>query len=848
MIRIYLYFAQSRIFWRLKNLFEKTRFAILAQYFKLRFSLGEEIGNTNTFWQLLRLTLPQLVFAMAIATTIQWLDKYFNTLPFISQWNVPDNSDYVSFLATVAGIGGVFIGLYYAGVATVCSAIYSRVPNNIRDLLVREQVGNVYMRYLAFVTFLSVCLIGFRVFGLPRLHLATLVVGLLSGVGIIAFVKLGQRAFYLFDPTQLAYPLFADFRLWLKQVSAGGFGWTDPSFQYHAHRQARVLLNTLDTLSDISAKEPHLNGKPFVDLVCLILGFLVYYQVQKNRIPSYSRWYAQRYVHRDWYKTEDTTVDIAIRTGTSLNPEVVANKDWVEETLIPLVLRCVDINLREKRFELVSELLSYVDEYLKILAQHGEIKQAFNVANALAEKLANNISKPVERTVLKDESLEHIGLSEYLGIAPTTILLSYLNRVNNLSREQISKQLLVIRWNDPVTLYKNGFNAYTLPQLEWFMRCLQFEHAVEGKTVSPLWYQTELVVQVEAERFAENMDILLHSSKQYYQRWYDFFEKAKHPWLVAACSSREWENWKKMEIHLQKFGEIWQSFSKNRCIDGLAWPQLDMTVLPQQIKAHQDEILRKMAQQGVLLVMSQRPNNFPDYGGQFVNAVSEGILDALVLGDARMIRDLFPSYFVGCLKKFDDLRPKAVSADWRTHQKILIASAPLLDLLELCGYARLYADFHNKPDLWSPVEELWNEYLEQNKSTSPLVSLSAVIGLTDARFGIPPHGVLRTGWKQRIEHQLRQLPRKAVYRHNSARLIVQPEAVVLHSSPLVRLFARYGFYNGIDVFISLYLCKRPEAKGLDFGWRTHELEKSLKLEEEHYMRYTSETGPEGEEE
>jgi hypothetical protein len=80
------------------------------------------------------------------------------------------------------------------------------------------------------------------------------------------------------------------------------------------------------------------------------------------------------------------------------------------------------------------------------------------------------------------------------------------------------------------------------------------------------------------------------------------------------------------------------------------------------------------------------------------------------------------------LLKFENLRPKTGSTDWRAQQEFKIAAAPLLDLMELSGYARLLADFHKNPDLWTEITRTWDGYLS-NKHTSQVINLfAAAIG------------------------------------------------------------------------------------------------------------------------
>jgi hypothetical protein len=92
---------------------------------------------------------------------------------------------------------------------------------------------------------------------------------------------------------------------------------------------------------------------------------------------------------------------------------------------------------------------------------------------------------------------------------------------------------------------------------------------------------------------------------------------------------------------------------------------------------------------------------------------------------------------------------------------------------------------------------------------------------------------LRTSWKQKVERCLAVLPRREIFHRG----MISSDSIVMHNSPLVRIFARdpYGsFHDGIDVFIALYLRKRPEGVAIDFGRRRRDLEKDLEREEESY--------------
>lgn len=60
-----------------------------------------------------------------------------------------DPSIYTEILTTTIQVAGVFLGLYFAAVSVVASTVYARVQGDVRNLLVREKVGNFYIRTVA---------------------------------------------------------------------------------------------------------------------------------------------------------------------------------------------------------------------------------------------------------------------------------------------------------------------------------------------------------------------------------------------------------------------------------------------------------------------------------------------------------------------------------------------------------------------------------------------------------------------------------------------------------------------------------------------------------------------------
>jgi hypothetical protein len=829
-----LVFSQFRWFWKTRNFFEAIWFNLARGFFQLRYEANEEYSKFQSLRNIFFTSARSFLFAAIASYALHSFDKFMRTKwCFLNQIN-PEQDAYISFLSTVAGIGGVFIGLYYTALSSVGSSIYSKVPNNLRNLLARERIGNVYMNFLSFLTFLCLCLIGYNLFGSPANGTGTIVTIVLSGFGIIAFVKLGQRTFFFFDPTTLSISLFHDLWKALNDACAGGFQWQNASFQNHTRIRAKDSISAIDVLSNLARNEKHLTGESFLELSKNILHFLIFYANRKSSIPTQSRWFVQKPVHRKFYMADESAVSMAAQTATIINPEMVSDRDWVESQLEPIFLSCLQENVSKENWSIVTKLLSYIDVYLQALGESNQCGKALKLTDQIMKMVSEKI---IEISKLGNnrndiQSLQVIELVTYFSI---NIFLSYAKNLNGSNKQKIKNSLLGMNWKNPKSIYLIGLGSSSTSLLEWLRPRIIFEINTEGKIISPQWYILELVARKEGETLAENCKALILSIQEYFRGWQSKFEQPETQWYKAALCSRELEYWFKVNYQIDLFTSSWSELSTGRRIDGLTWPNFADLKLQENVEKRRDELLQDIALQNVLLSLSKVGKDYPDYSGQFLHMTAEAIIDAICNRNAAQFQKLFSPFFVCSFMKFTELKPTIGIEEWRGKQGLKVAAAPIMDLLEISGLAFLMSELSRNEDFRAHVTKQWNAYLEKSGTiVEQLKWISAVVWLTESEFEIPYRSVLRTGWRHRVQFDLRDIPRKTVYRHHMS---IHADEIIDHPSPLVRLLARErlgSFYSGSDIFVTLYLRKRPESADIDFNRKRADLEDAIEREEKNH--------------
>lgn len=646
--------GQTRSFWKVLRLVQRVRFEV-----RKRALLGSEkyvAANTagRILTDLVRISAPSLLFALGTAGLLLVADLYLPTVtwrwvPF-PLWHLDDRDSYASFLSTISGIGGVLIGLYYAAMTAVSSAAYAQAPGVLRNLLVREPVGRLYIRVLAYTTFVSLCLLAFYGIGFSPVRLAVPLLILLAGLTILSFVELGQRAFYFFDPTRLAGSIFVDLERWVKRATVRSRFWEDASFQNHANQQANAALKALTTLADYSSVQKHLRSDALGDLAIATVGFLYGYSGARQLIPSDSKWYPVEYQHPDFYTAGDFKIETAVQMGGSVQPESVAQANWVEEDALPVVFKALAINLEEENEGAAFRILNLLHGYTERLGELWEIETALSIAEQVQQVIAG-AAFSLESTA-PDAPRWRLGLVEYLCLFPLRALLGFVKSLEESSLEKIRARMGTVRWQNPATLYRAGFLRLSFPTLEWFRPRLEFEVMGEGLAVTPRWLIEQGVVQDYFTALQKSVDLLVNANAHLYGPWYKTAVDGKHPWAAAVVLNRQGEYISKLKAHFHKIAASEADYEAAKVLkDMVRWPAKRADGFKERIVAVEREYGVAVANQALELIGTERGAHVPDFAGEFLSRTAQTVLQAFYGNDLAVFGAVFPLFFRASIGK-----------------------------------------------------------------------------------------------------------------------------------------------------------------------------------------------------
>lgn len=807
----------------LNKLLVKIRKSIYKNNFKLLHKQDYFIKKMSGIKQIMGLIISSILFSTLFGIVLLLIDpiifpKIKNLIP---KFITPIYDDYTTFMLTISSIGALFVGLYYAAISTISISIYSDSPQEIRELLSQERIGNLYLDILSFFTFLGLELVAFSILGFDEIYLAIPIMLLGAALGIFSFTRLGNRVFHLSDPNNLSYKIFELLVKNLKMVSIKNKKWYSKEVQYNSHQMCLSSLKSIQILPELTKKSNRFNGYSYIDFCQKLVRFLCIYEEEKRLIPTYSKWFEEKYKHGNWYKSDSTEVTSAYNLGSMLQPNIIVDEFWIENRLDPIIIDCIKTNIINNNFRDLFSLISEIDRYINYLGRLGKVDKAISLISIISSAVLNSFDP--EDTSNK-YLLEKLTLIESVSIMPINLIKSFFIKIE---KQELESEIEKIRWNRKDDIYKHEFDTYLLDDLEKLYKKISIEVKLHGNVITPLWYIKDQLFCKESKMFERQILAFFNIEI------YDSLKKIiNHPNLCinATILSRGWQFYKKLSTGLDILEKKWNFLLNFKSLNNDSWNSLDFNDFNLKLNKKKIKLIETLGNYVPVLEENIKNDNLPDFSGQFLHIIGEHCMSALIDCDLEVFDRIIQRYFPGCFMKYNNLKPIAIKNDWVFQNEIMISIGPLLDLIDITGYSILMSDYFDKKELKNSVINLWDNYLDINTKNIDFIIRCAECN--DNFLLSNPRSLLRIDWKRRVTEELSSIIRV----QKKARGLGFYKTVIQHDSPLVRVFAsdRNISYDGIDIFIYYVLLKKNKENNVEFSNKTMSFVSSIEKEISDY--------------
>jgi len=829
---------RKRIFWQIRYYLTTAIFFTNKLFFKANEQSRLVKEHFSITKELLRLVTKTALYSVAVLFLCKGLEHLLVTYtgilnnPFLSGLQEKIGNSFPAFItlfSIIASISGLFLGLYFTAISVVTST-YARLPDNIRNLLLKEKVGTFYISILSTTTVLSILVIAHKVFGgNPGIVLSIFV--LLSGCfGIFCFSLLGIRAFFFFDPSNFGGALFQDIIESIKLSTISDFKCFDINFQAYCQKIASKNIKTLKTLIEICIKEKHLQETSLLSILIRTIQLLKTYQTERSKIPSDSRWYSRVPVHKNWFLSNASTFSIAMETHSIIEPDMVPNTYWFEDTLTEIFEYSLRNMITQNNIQLACDFLNSLCGYFEKTGHDLEIENNLRIIERLGSILDDyfySLSPDGKPEKYEDTQF---ALLEVWSVCIMSAPLGFYRLSRELNVDDLIKRIDHIDWENKSNLYKSKFPPLLLSRLEYIQKRLRFERLIEGKTITPSWYKRQLISTRYIDICKECVDKLVDSLNSVFISKSQAFIDKELSLFAALFSKRGLETCSKMRAnfpHLKR--GIDQIIKSEMMIKDILCPDIDWDSIKSKINVSYDKLVEIQAKCLPALFLIERPKNWPDIFGQTYNTVCHETYKSMVEKNTAKFSALFPLLFFGAIAASENLRRELIGRDVETV--VSFVSEPLLDLLNLSGYAKTYSELYTESKIWQTCTSVWDNYLKQNKDVKLLIE--KLVKLQEYRknkFQIFPRDSLRTNWELSLKRKLMEMN---VIDDMLGSSHPWGRSKVKHRSTFIRALCpgRYmHFVSAAEVFILTYLLKHPDARDIEFKDHS-DLNKNIEHEE-----------------
>lgn len=812
-LQLRLKLIELRVYWQFRNWRAKVAFLFSRFQYRRRESARsfeqESLPILKSFLRLARQRFVLALIVVFVLTQVMPMVPIKLLVPdvlleYLFNTRAIEPGTYDTLLATIASVTGVFIGLYFTAVSTIAGAVYNRVPGNIRNLFLRERASNFYIALLVDITIVSLLLLASHALGTPVSGLAIPIIVLLSSVALYSFARLGYGIFQLFDPIELAHIPGYELIQLAREASVNGYRWKDPNFQESFRRKAQESISVLNALASLAQTEANLQRKSLIPLMAEVVVLLVTYVPIKKQMPSKSRWYRPLPRYEDWYLSDHSSLAVAHNTSTGIQPKIDVDRMWLEDDLFEIYFDSISVLLSESQWSVAANTVHSLAEEIQVFGKEWQTNYAITKLLKLIALMGDSLLQ----TEFAD-GLHHdyrIALAELMGILPINLLLGLSRAVQEFDTDTYAKRIAYADWLDDSTIYLLGIPSIALDQLEWLQERIISEPVAEGQVVTPAWYTQQLTFQRVAYQLQEQLSQLTHLTDQLFIRWIQPFVDTGQHVLAAAVISRGLEYCHKTIAHLSDFERLADALDRHRILPGLPWPNWNWEQIRDQIQTSERTLRISYAQLIPNLARFERRTQLPDYFGQAVDFTLQASFRALTLADIDLFRQLFPLYFAGSLVTSEQVRRRAIEVQDRNIA--LWTSQPVIDLVDLSGYAFLFAELHQEPLLWEICQQQWQRYFDQMTEFQEQIELLSVLVRHGRRsYTINSRALVRTNWHMSFNRQLAALPteREVI----GGGIIPHFRENIDHPSPFIRALhysEHYGtIYEGADVFVAVFL-------------------------------------------
>lgn len=816
---------QSKLFWKIRRVYLKCQFFFRTTKYRFTHRIKEGERTAPFAFLLSKTIFLQTIKSLLGAGILLLGDSVL--LPIIESMVLEDSFPTIKLeIATDIvlggmGVAGVILGLYCSNITSTYSTKYANAPTNLATIFQRDIITNRCIQQIVGYIILCLVLLGECILHISISYVSLVAILIMTIRIIVVFSIAGNRINALSNTYQISENIYPEMIAVLKCVSSKNVYANDRNFQNYFQK---VCANRLNDLKDISLfnkdNPPNQNAATFL-FMSNNVAFLKYYWSVKETIRYDSLWYRDKVQYEPWHFASDTSIDVAIKTGTSPQPKTARDYWWIESDIEKINEICFEKLCRDQDRE---NILKYIS-LLASLSPHAiDSEDTLSWIHTITKMQVQFTSCYLNITLSEEDSQKTamicvafvatfigmiIGVNDYLRKFDLDALL------NDIARMSSTK-------NPDITLNRFSNNK----NVDDILHRISVEIRIEGKKITPDWYIKQIAsknIVIFFNEILENVSVICDSIIEFGTT---FLEK-KQTFEAAAIFAQFLEFISKSQITIATIDQNFKLLHEHYIEPTILWENNKLDLAKQKIESAQKQLpqlLVKCSGAFALAHWSKR-EDYPDLLGFCYNHICEALISSIERNDFETFEGSYVGFLSVMLLYQEYVRTDVIKIKEPHRQQAVfhVATAPIIEYAMISGFAILWGEFSNSPRWRALVDSELQRFIKEDSGHISI--LKRLTELASARkhhmFGIGNRDVLQTSWQQRIERLIRNSDLcKYEYKHFG-------QKVLKTDSKLLKAFcgssfSDLGFTADVeDVYficcINQYLPEESKYTG-DFNW------------------------------
>ena len=681
------------------------------------------------------------------------LDQHFLCKAKIDPFDV---SLYKDLLLGGMGIAGVILGLYCANIASVFSAKYSNVPNQIahdfqNDIITQSAIKEIIGYIVVCTLTLMLCIAEVSLTWVSLSILALLTIRM-----VVVFSISGTRTYNLSDTFRIADIHTNSINDAIRRISKKTTITSDISFQHHIQKTCEKDISVLSEIAKYNLDIPTTQNPSMLQFMENNLILIARYWKIKTTISHNSKWFAEKTIYPQWHTSSHAETSIAARHSISIDSKQKTDSWWFEDAILAVNEICLGKLIRDAD---TPSIIKYLNRLAFLSSEAINAQSSTYWIQHLSEIQSKMIAfvSGIDNVDAKTEE-ELASIFDILASAFVSALKAKSIMLASLNLEEVLDHACTLGNNyDAKAAFLHFFNNDACDTL---YRQISAENKIDKKKITPNWF----VKQTVAKQIHIYLGERLRDTKQiigvYMQTGQALNEKKltyctavffAHCFEVISYCEQIIESINvKLSVLEQKHIEksyVWEELTSKQARDALNTLVKDIPTL-----------LIKSCGTFAIRNWNDREKK-PDFLGMCYNHLCEHLIRAIESNDYIKFEALYRDFFSLTLLYQEYVRANVVQKKEQHLQAAVVYAAtdPYVEYGIISGLATLWGEF-TADKRWrelvrSTLDEFLQTDLEEKKKI--LTQITQVVqGRRAFMVGITNRSVMQTDWEMRVERAI----------------------------------------------------------------------------------------------